>query len=223
MGDWIGILVFLAIALFIVGGIVFAIWQERKRRKELGEIAESLGLEYMPDGNNQLLSHISDFALFNSGRSRKNTKVISGETDEVRIAIFDYQYTTGSGKNSHTHHQSVVALQSSKLMMPRFRMRPEGMFDKLGSLVGANDIDFDSHPNFSRMFVLKGDDEEAIRKFFTNDLLNFFEDYTGYSVEGRDGALILYRPGKRIKPAEIKDYLAKAYEVFGYVADRASV
>ena len=53
-----------------------------------------------------------------------------------------------------------------------------------------------------------------------NDLLNFFEDYSGYSVEGRNGALILYRPGKRIRPDEVKDFLAKAYEVFGYVADR---
>ena len=220
MGDWIGILIFLAVALFVIGGIGIAMWQEKKRRKEMGEAAESLGLEYSVDGHSQLLSQIADFSLFNSGRSRKNTKVITGETDEVRIAIFDYQYTTGSGKNSHTHHQSVIALQSPKLVMPRFRMRPEGMFDKLGSMVGAADIDFESHPNFSRMFVLRGDDEEAIRRFFSNELLNFFEGYSGYSVEGRNGALILYRPGKRIRPDEVKDFLARAYEVFGYVADR---
>ncbi len=220
MGDWMGILVIIGFFVMFAGLLAYLWWAEKKRKQALAEVAEELGLEYFPDGKPDLLTDIGDFALFNIGHSRKQTKVIMGETDDVRIAIFDYRYTTGSGKNQSTHQQSVVALQSPQLQMPTFNMRPEGIFDKIGSALGFQDIDFPSHPDFSRMFVLQGPDETQIRDFFDEELLSQFEQLEGYTVAGRNGALILYRSGKRIKPEQIKDYLGKAYEVFGWMVDR---
>lgn len=220
MGDWIGILVIIFLIVSFVGMLVYAQWAEKQRKLAMAEVAASLGLEYFPDGAPDLLNDISDFRLFQLGGNRKQTKVISGETDDVRIAIFDYRYTTGSGKHQSTHFQSVIVLQSPQLQIPTFNMRPEGMFDKLGGALGFQDIDFPSHPNFSKMFVLQGPEETQIRDFFDDELLSQFEQLDGYTIAGRNGALLMYRNGKRLKPDQIKEYLAKAYEVFGWLIDR---
>ena len=94
------------------------------------------------------------------------------------------------------------------------------MLDKIGGAIGLQDIDFDTHPNFSKMFVLKSDNEPAIREYFKPPLLEFFEAKKGISVEAGYGALFFYRPSKKIKPEEIKDYLSQAYEVYGAMVDQ---
>ena len=69
------------------------------------------------------------------------------------------------------------------------------------------------------MFVLKGPDEDAIRSFFTLDLLNYFSTKVGHSIEGAPGQMVIYKNGERTKPENIKDLLASAYEVYGHIVD----
>ena len=221
MEDMLGILVLVVVVLAVGGGILLSIFHEKKRREQLQAAAEEMGLTFFPEGDPVLMDRLGGFKLFNQGRSRKMKNLIQGDSGEVTIAIFDYQYTTGSGKNSNTHNLSVAAIQSPELNSPDFTLRPEGMFDKLGSALGFQDIDIETHPDFSRMFVLQSSNEDAIRKFFTPKLLEFFESKPGISVEARPGAMFFYRPRKRVKPEELKDQLAQAYEIFGYMVDRS--
>ena len=215
------ILIFGSIALAIGGAVWFSMHATKKRRESMMRAAESMGLTFYPDGDPSLLSRLSTFKLFNQGRARKMKNLIQGDSGEVNIAIFDYQYTTGSGKNSSTHSQSVVALQSSQLVCPDFTMRPENMFDKIGSALGFQDIDFESHPLFSKSFVLQSSDETAIRQYLTPSLLEFFQTKLGISVEAQSGTMFFYRSGRRIKPEQIKDNLTQAYEVFGVMVDQS--
>ena len=57
-----------------------------------------MGLTFSPDGDPHLLTRFSDFKLFNVGRGRRMSNLIQGDSGEVKIAIFEYKYTTGSGK-----------------------------------------------------------------------------------------------------------------------------
>ena len=215
--------------ILIIGGIValvgaiiaYTMYEAKKRRETMMEHAEAMGLTFFPDGDPELLERLSLFKLFNQGHSRKMKNLIQGDSGEVKIAIFDYHYTTGGGKNSQHHQQSVVALQSNELICPDFTMRPEGMFDRIGSALGFQDIDFESHPQFSNSFVLQGSNEEAIRQYFDQSVLDFFAAKPGISVEAQTGTLFFYRARKRIQPHEIKDNLAQAYEVFGMMVDRS--
>ncbi len=215
------ILIVGGILTLIFFGIACSYYAAKKRRESLMESAEAMGLTFFPDGDASLLERLSMFKLFNQGRGRKMTNLIQGDSGEVKIAIFDYQYTTGSGKNSHTHLQSVVTLQSKQLVCPDFTMRPEGMLDRIGSALGFQDIDFESHPQFSNSFVLQGSDEAAIRNYFDASVLDFFAAKPGISVEAQTGTLFFYRARKRIQPGEIKDNLAQAYEVYGMMVDRS--
>lgn len=217
--DFLPFLIMGAVIALITIGIIVAMWQEKKRREQLGLLAEELGLVFQPDGDPQHHKQVNSFALFSQGGGRKISNLILGETDEVNIALFDYQFTTGSGKQKQTHRQTVASLQSPSLQCPNFTMRPEGMFDKIGGAFGMQDIDFESHPDFSNMFLLKGD-ETQVREFFTPEVLSFFETQKGISVEARPGALIFYRARSRVKPAEMKDLLTQAYHIFGFMVDQ---
>ena len=118
----------LAVIGLVVGIILFVRHLEQKRTEAIGEFASGLGLDFSPIQDEILLSELKIFKLFNSGHSRKMKNVIKGVTDIATIAIFDYQYTTGSGKNQNTHSHTIVAMKSDDLKIPSFTLRPEQLF-----------------------------------------------------------------------------------------------
>jgi len=134
----------------------------------------------------------------------------------------DYRYTTGSGKNHTTRTQTVVAMESDSLKLPSFTMRPELLFDRVGSALGFQDIDFADHPQFSRVFVLKGKDEVAIREFFETQILDFFADRPGICFECVPGMFIYFRARKRQKVDKMREYLEEGYSAYQAFAERLS-
>ena len=209
----------IGIIAIVVVTIIIARHFEKKRTEALLKAAEEMGLTFAEDHDNSVHSKVSGFTVFNKGHSRKMKNVIKGVTDEVEIAIFDYQYTTGSGKHQNTYKYSIASLHSPLLSCPHFTMRPEGLFDKVGGALGFQDIDFDTHPNFSRMFVLKGQDEEGVRKYFGPTVLEFFESRKNVTLEAKPGSLI-FHVGRRVKPENLKDLLEDAYQIFGVLVDQ---
>lgn len=69
--------------------------------------------------------------------------------------------------------------------------------DKIGAAIGFQDIDFDNHPEFSRSFVLKGENEQAIRHFFDTKMLELFAKRKKSCVESRPGVFIYLRGGRK--------------------------
>ena len=212
--------------LMIFGFLAFAgamlYWSHlssKRRTEAFKEEAEQMGLQFVDNPDGQIYEHFSSFKLFNLGRARRMSNLVEGDSGDVKISIFDYRFTTGSGKNSSTHNQTIIALQSSQLSCPDFTMRPEGFFDKIGSVMGFQDLNFDSHPEFSKLFVLKGPDENAIRSFFTPTVLEFFENHPKDSLEARDDMMFFYRNRTRREPEELKDLLSQAYEAFGVLTE----
>lgn len=216
-----GSLIFIGmIALFasIVGGIIWiAHVMEKRRTIAMEEFARELGLNFTSKADLQLLSQLQNFQLFNSGRSKVMKNVIFGSTDYATISIFDYQYTTGSGKNKSTHQFSVVAMTSDQLNIPSFSLRPENFFDFFGSALGFQDIDFDRHPHFSKMYVLKGPDEQAIRDFFNDEVLDFFTHLNGISFEGEVGRFIYFVRGRK-KTEQLQELMNDGYSIYTTLA-----
>ncbi|MCH2182020.1 MAG: hypothetical protein MK108_08450 [Mariniblastus sp.] len=205
----------------LVGKVVYA-WFQYRRKKRLREVADELGLEYIEDGQHSLFQSISDLSLFRSGRSGKSSKMICGDTGELTIGIFDYSYVSGSGDSTKSYTQSVIALLSDQIVLPRFNLQPQGILHKLIGALGVQDIDFEEYPEFSRMFFLQGEDEQGIRDFFDAEWIDFLARFQGYCIEGKDGALIFYRPNKQVHPDQIKEYLSQAYDFFGHIIERAA-
>lgn len=215
-------IVFVSIAAgaALVGGIIWLVYHfEKKRTEALEAVAREMGLEFSATKDDEVLAKIQVFSLFNKGHSRKMKNVMKAKTEIANLTIFDYKYTTGGGKSSHTHQHTVFAMDSDTLSLPRFTLRPEGLFDKIGAAIGFQDIDFDDHPEFSDSFVLKGDNEEAIRRFFDTEMLETFAQRKGIYVESAPRVLIYLRGGRK-KPEQIQEFMDEANAVCSAFAKR---
>jgi hypothetical protein len=206
------------IGVLIVIGIAVTMYFEKRRREAVEKVAADLGLEFFPQGIPGLLEALRGFALFNAGRGHAVTNTIRGVTDEVELTIFDLSYTTGSGKNSHTHRQTVIRFASSQLALPEFAVSPEGFFHKIAKLFGVKDINFDDDPRFSSAFLLQGPSEGPVRQLFGQNVRDWFSQRTGITAAGRGRQLFFFRAGQRVKPDKIPGLLEEGFQFFKLVA-----
>jgi len=218
MGIAIAIIAGVAFILAVAFSIVHHI--EKKRTAALIAVASELGLEFSATKDDKLLEGMQIFSLFNRGHSRKMKNVMKAETETANLTIFDYLYTTGGGNSSRTHAQTVVAMESEALNIPNIKLRPEGFFDRVGSALGFQDIDFESHAEFSKSFVLQGQDEGAVRAFFDTELLDFFTEKQGSYVESVPGVFIFFRGGGRRKPQQIREIMDEGFAVYTALTQR---
>ena len=208
--------------ILIIGGIIVVVtilivvawYLGKKRTEELQAVAASLNLAFSKKADDSFVSSLSQFHLFSQGRYKKASNVMNGRANEIDVSIFDYQYTTGAGKYSNTWLQTVVLFRSSMLHLPQFTLRPEGLLDKIGSAFGSQDIDFDSHPTFSKQYLLRAADEQACGVVFTDSVLEYYDQRKGLSTEGDGDTLLFYRDSKRVPPADIRAFLEEGFGVF---------
>jgi hypothetical protein len=204
--------IFLIIGLIAVV-LVYSWRKEKERTRVLQAAAGQLGWSFAASAPLNMIAGLERFALFNSGQGRRITNFMYGEASGTKAAVFDYAYTTGSGKNRQTHYQSVVYLEPGNLSLPYFSLRPEGLLYKIFTAFGYQDIDFGQRPEFSRQYILRGQDEQAIRRTFNDGLLSFYESYPGTSTDGGGNQLFIYRGGYRFQPQEIQSYVGLGLEV----------
>jgi hypothetical protein len=136
------------------------------------------------------------------------SNLLHGTSHGRSLAIFDYRYTIGRGKQTRTLHTTVLHIQFDGSPLPHFALRAESVWDKIAATFGSHDIDFDTHPQFSRKYLLRSDDDAAIRDVFTPPILEYFEAHPGLNIEAWNQTLLFYRLGKRVKPDEINTFLS---------------
>lgn len=207
-------LIFGGIAALIAVIIVAVRYYERKRREALEKLARLLDYSFSAKGSDSLLASVNQFHLFTQGHRRRITNVLTGRSDDTLVTIMDYRYTTGGGKNSHTWVQTVILYQCSRLHLPVFTLRPENLFHKIGNAFGYQDIDFDSNPTFSRQYLLRGTEEQAIRNLFSDACLLYYEQHKGLCTEGTGDKLAFYRSSKRVPPPKLRSFIEEGSAVF---------
>ena len=88
---------------------------------------------------------------------------------------------------------------------------------------GFKDIGFDEHPEFSKSFALKGEDEPAMRNFFDREKLDFFAQRKEAGLEADHTFLIYIRElNENLKPEQIGDFLKEGYSVFTALGGQSS-
>jgi hypothetical protein len=212
-------------ALFVLGGIALFIiivaiyfvgrYFAQQRTRNLKKLAELMNFTFSEKGMGDVQEALGGFHLFSQGYSRKISNVLTGMLNDIPVMVMDFRYVTGSGKNSHTWQQTVLAVESDRLQLPPFVLRSENLFDRIGGIFGKKDINFETSPVFSKRYLLRGHNEESIRKLFSDAVLQYFEQHPGLSTEGDGEKLIYYRISKRVPPEKIQAFLQEGYEVFG--------
>lgn len=203
----------IALSLAFVGYSFFA---ENKRRQAMVGLASGLGLAYSETLEPRDQSLFDNFQLASQGRSfgRRASNVIVADSGDMRMVLFDYQYKTSSGKNSHTHRQSVVMVANPSLAVPEFVLSPEGFFNRILAVFGAKDIDFDDDKEFSDRFLLQGSDESRIRSFFDATRRVGFAAHADIHLQCREGGFLYYRPSQRWDAAGVKLAMEKAFQIY---------
>lgn len=176
---------------------------DRKRAAELTAQALRLGLEPAGASETPPEAGLEDMPLFGQGRGRTTSNVLR---DGNGITVFDYSYTVGGGRNSSTYQQTVAAVRVGG-EIPRFRLSPETVLHRIGHKLGMQDIDFATHPEFSKNYQLSADDEAAIREWFSAAVLDHFNAESGWTVEGAGPWILAYRTAERVAPTDLGAFL----------------
>ncbi|HJT78194.1 MAG TPA: hypothetical protein VJ739_13405, partial [Gemmataceae bacterium] len=196
-------------------GAYFSYLKEKQRTEALRQLAEGLQFDFSAKDDAGLLTSLApdNFHLFAQGSGKKCSNVLRGQANDLEVTIFDYRYTTGSGKSSHTWRQTVIVFRLPGPPLPAFSLRPLNFWHKVGHLFGYQDITFDEHPAFSARYLLRGPNEAAVRQLFTEEALAWYEGTNGLSTEGRGDRLLFYRHNKRVEPPAIRSFLEEGFKV----------
>ncbi len=201
------VIVPLALVPIIIVVYVIGRRAQQKRNEDLRAAAGAMGFAFEDHAVLDDIRARGDLPLYGHGHTRRVSNVLTGRVGDQEVKLFDYQYTTGSGKQSNTRRQTVALFPGGGQRLPDFVLAPENVFHKIGQAFGYQDIDFDSHPVFSSRYLLRGANDYAIRAAFSPAALSFFEQQQGWHVEVKGGTVGIYRGGKRCNPNNLAAFL----------------
>ena len=197
-----------------IGVVAVILYAQRGRRGEaLQAAAAGMKFTFQPKADPRLVDRLEHFHLFSQGRRKRIVNVLQGRAGDIDVSVFDYRYVTGGGQHSRSWRQTVILFESDEMRLPNFTLRPENLFHKIGQVFGYQDIDFDSHPEFSKRYLLKAENESDVRHAFGTDVLSFYESDQKLSTEAAGRQLIHYRAAKRVPPNEIAEFIKRGVRV----------
>lgn len=204
------LLVVFVVALVIAAIIFLVVYTNKKaaeRTSAMQQAAATLGWAFTAESSFEMIPGLERHHLFSQGHSKKIYNMMYGMVDGARAAIFDYRYTVGHGKHQQTYNQSVIYFQSERLSLPFFSLRPEGFGHKLISALGYQDIDFGNRPHFSSKYLLRGEDEQAIRRTFHDAVLAYYENNLKLCTDGGGNEVFFYQQHVRMEPLNARAFL----------------
>jgi len=174
-----------------------------KRRKDLERVAQELGFHFQAEEHKLQLPDRAFDALPLFQRSSRRSNFLRGRRATGEVFLADVR--VGSGKQSYS--QTVASFNLSERRLPAFELSPETWAHKIAQAFGYKDINFESSPEFSKTYLLRGPDETAVRELFRADLLHFFTGEKGWRVEGAGDWLCVYRYARTVSPKDLRSFL----------------
>lgn len=168
-------------------------------------------------------SYLRNFHFFEIRPIERKSNCLQGSLEDLKMKweIADVTFSEGAAFTAEVFNATVMVLRLNK-KIPVFSMEKEGVFDKLFDRVmafsGYKDIDFNMYTDFSNKFLLMGNNEKAIRSFFTKDLIRFFENQQVFHIESNGEALLIFdkvklaRTDETFKFIEFAKQLAKVID-----------
>lgn len=191
-------LFFILFAALVAAIIIASIVHGARHRKMLAAYAASRGLAFAQHDPFDIPQRYREFALMKHGHSRRASNVIYGTVGGRSLMLFEYQYTTGSGKNSTTHTYTALIWTLPVPLSP-LAVRPESLFDGVAEWFGHNDIDFES-AEFSRRYHVKGDDRREVYAVFHPRMIEYLMASDLKYLEVLGSTAMLYRSEGSVTP-----------------------
>lgn len=183
-------------ALKIVTGRVKKRITQRQIRLQKMALSNGWSFERTVDWNT---SYLRNFHFFDSRPIEMKSNSLKGLDLEnnAQWEIADIVFDEGALQSLEVYQTTVQVIRLPS-PIPRFIIDKEGLFDQIFHRVrvfsgSSIDVNFMKHSGFSGNFQLSGEDEDAIRTFFTDDLIRFLEQNEIHHIESNGEALMIFK------------------------------
>ena len=197
------IIVILAVCAGLAGLIVW-IAAEHRRKQAIRQWAAANGFRLREDKRGVKLP----YALFERGHSRwgrffcdrAGRDLVPGldAAAEQAEQLFEYHYaiTSGSGKSRSTKHYHYSCLEMLVgVDLGHVFVRDEHLGDKIGALVGMDDIDFED-AEFSKRFFVKSDDRRRAYELLHTRMMRYLLAHRRQVIHVDGERVFVYRRGR---------------------------
>ena len=198
-------------ALKIVTGRIKKPITKRQIRLQKMAIANGWTFDREVDWNT---SYLRNFHFFDSRPIEMKSNSLQGIDTEnnAKWEIADIVFDEGALLALEVYQTTVQVIRLPS-HIPAFIIDKEGLFHKVFDRVkvfsgGKGDIDFKKYSGFSNKFQLSGDDEQAIRTFFSEDLIEFLEQNEIHHIESNGEALMIFKYLHIARTDEVKNMLS---------------
>ncbi|MCW5942971.1 MAG: hypothetical protein KIS66_12110 [Fimbriimonadaceae bacterium] len=202
------------IALALIGLVVWGIVSENRRRAALEAYAQGRGWIFSREVPGDVWAAAQAFHPFGIGHSQRACNLLCGDAGEGRWFIFDYRYTTGSGKHQTTHHYG-IALCAVPFSFPRVRIRRQHFGDDMAGWVGIRDLQFESD-EFNRRYHVVADDPRFAYALIDPTMMEWLQAAEGFQVQIA-GMWCAVNAAGRYGPMEIERIVGSTEEFFARV------
>lgn len=211
------------IALSFFGGLgALAFFINYRRGIGFERLAERYGMTYYDAADEsvalppEFIEEVESGIIVETGIRR----ALTGDVDGIGVRVCEllrYRQRSSGGLRGH-YTLGVVSFDLSELNLPSFSLQPEKLRHKLVELTRLSDIDFADSPRFSRRYLLRGEDEKAIREAFHPPLRDFLGRRPGRCIRSYSGRIVYYRPVRLLRwsvfrPRAVERLLKEASEL----------
>ncbi|MCP4441049.1 MAG: SulP family inorganic anion transporter [Aureispira sp.] len=176
-----------------------------KRQDALDKLSHNFNGRFLPETSWDVAKY-KQFEFFKTRPIEYKINTTKGHyhNGDVLWESCDLIFDEGALFASQEYHTSIIHLLLPNTI-PTFVLEEEGWLDKLGiKLSLKGDIDFQEFPHFSDNFLLHGEDESAIRAFFTPALIQYLDNQQIYHIESTGDAMVIFKDMRFASPKEIE-------------------
>ena len=173
-----------------------------KRQGTIKDISSDFSLNYDSEKNKDI-QFLNDFLFFKTRQINHIYNEIHNEKNTLRL--FDIEFTEGEFIAKEVVRTTMLHIKIPQA--PIFTLDKEGFLQKVYGLAGFEDIHIENHKDFSKRFYLLGDDENAVKKFFNDELVHFFESNPYFHIESNGNSLLIFDKERLASIREIKGLL----------------
>jgi hypothetical protein len=159
-------------------------------------------------------SYLRNFRFFDSRPIEMKSNSLQGQDvkNNAQWEIADIVFDEGAMLALEVY-QTTVQIVRLPTPIPRFIIDKEGLFNKIFDRMkvlsrAGRDIDFVKYADFSGKFHLSGEDENAVRAFFNEDLIQFLEKNEIHHIESNGEALMVFKYLHIARTDEVQNMLA---------------
>lgn len=172
-----------------------------RRQREVGEYMQVINWNYDTHSNYHMF-FLRKFVYFKTRNVDHLYNVSSNPSQNIRL--FDIMYFEGAFIAEEELHATMAYIQV-KTPPPAFTLDKGDLYESLHYLGSFPEIKIKSYRDFSKRFTLRGNNLRKIRRFFTKDLVLFFESNPYYHIESNGvGGLLIMNKERHASVSEVK-------------------